>query len=373
MPSLCGGCRDWSLAYRRGVPRRRRFRAPAAVLAAAVLVTGLASCGDESQPDPRQPVLDHVTANVIAPAFADLAARSDDMSDTIGSLCTGPTEASAGAAREALMATRQAWSRTRPYAFGPGMTLGLADSVDHWPVLAAQLSERIDAGRISRTQFDAADFGEIGLPALEQVLFEPTLTADLQGSVQDKAHNCGYLREASARVAELTQSASQQWAGYGTAFATGGADSVTQLVTSAAQYGLLTSDAMLSVPAGLAGRTPNLDLVREGLAARGVLDIRDGLSALRALYTGDGTVAGPGLGSLVAARSADTDRLVRDAIATADARVAELGSPLRDELAANSPELRAAVAALKDVQRRFSTDVAQLLGVTVTINDSDGD
>lgn len=353
---------------------RARIRSPFAATAAlvALALTGCTSPAGSTQGQGREAVL-QLSAGQIASGYADLATGTAALERAATVLCTSSGVATATAlaeARAALRTARTQLAAVRPYGFGPAMSNAVADQLDHWPVLARPLAARISDGRTSGAQLDSAELGEIGLPALEQVLFDPQLAAAFGGTVVQRAHTCGYLRAASARVARLSATVAGEWEQFGPELAGGGRDSLTTVLTSMSQYIQLAEDGMLAVPAGLAGRDAAPETAHEGPAHLGVTNLRSGLASITDLYTGGD---GAGLSRLVADRSAQTDAAVRASLAAAADRVAALPAPLRSTLVQDVPAVQSAVTALKQVQRMLTTDVAQLLGISVTVNNSDGD
>jgi predicted lipoprotein len=126
------------------------------------------------------------------------------------------------------------------------------------------------------------------------------------------------------------------------------------------------ADTRLKVAVGYDDVPPNPGAADTGPAQRGLDDMVDELDGALASY--DAVLAAD-----LAAQSEDTaDRTRRGMVAGRDALVA-LPRPLSAAVESELPAARNAVTALQDSKRALATEVASLLGLTLTFSESDGD
>jgi len=152
-----------------------------------------------------------------------------------------------------------------------------------------------------------------------------------------------------------------------------GVDAVVNALISAAE--LLVS-VRLAKPLGL-DKTPAVpapELVESPRSDASMDDIVAVLDGIESVYLGRrGATSGVALALAVAERNAGADERMRTALETARAAVKAVTQPLRIAVVDPASGAVAAHAALRDVKRTLSTDIAGALGTGVGFNVTDGD
>lgn len=364
------------------MPRAPSLVVPAAL--AALASTLCLSCGAPAPASDRRDVLRDLTANVILPTYRDLADRSGDLRRAADALCASPSDDGLRAARDAWAAAREPLQSAWLFHFGPAMDLAIQDYLDYWPARP----DTIEASLASAATIDAAWIDTLGapsrgFPAIEYLLFDPArddaaLVAYL-GDAGEGARRCTYLAALAADVESQSARLRDAWepdrGGYASSFADGGELAMQVSVFYNAVFGATEAIKVrkIGTPQGReAMGVPQPDLAESRFSDRSVEDMLDAMRAVRSVFTGTrGARDGLGLEDAIAELRPDA---VPDVLARIDAAIAALETlprPFDAHLADAivEPVYQTVVA----VVRVMSTDVAALLGVTVTFTDTDGD
>jgi predicted lipoprotein len=339
-----------------------------------VLIT---ACGSTPLGDgPRKAVVRNLVDQVIVPTYADVAARTAELSAALDALEAAPDETRRETARAAWRAARIPWKESEAAVFGPAKDLRLEGAMDQWPADPAAI-EAVLAGTDELTDGFVAELGanKKGFHGLEQVLFAATPL---------DARRLRYLAAAGRALAADAARLHAAWRDeYAARFIEAGDvesihATIKAVVDTFVNEGVaLTeriSDTRLGAPMGKAsGGTPRPELAESPASENSVADMAASLRGVRNLYFGtrDGT-PGHGLDTLVESASPVIGKQVRLEILAAVDAVAAL-PPLGEALAAGDPRLETAYLAVKELKRALAADVTAALGATLKFNDNDGD
>ncbi len=184
-------------------------RASAVALAAATALVA-AGCGDD--PPARADVVGDVATDVAVPRFESFARATDDLSEQIEAVCTGPDNATVDEALDTIESTRQLWLSTQATWTGPVMERRSPAVVD-WPIRVADIEALIERSAPGEITADVignnVGADTRGLTAMRWVLAHDDV-AELLGDERW----CDYLRgnaevitsEADLIVADWTES-----------------------------------------------------------------------------------------------------------------------------------------------------------------------
>lgn len=377
-----------------GVAPPRRALAGALV---ALGVLGAAACsgsGEQSDAPPaadRGEVLAALVDDVVVPGYEDLAGTAAALAGVTEDLCATPTEANLGSARAAWDGAQGAWARTAAYRVGPVESLRLAPriayAVDADKVRA--LAEDPDGPGLVTVELLTGKGADLrGLRAVEQLLFAPADVAALT------PRGCSYAAAASRLVADATAELLTAW--------TDGVDGEASARDQLARPGdggmwesesegyedLLDStlaalttvvDMQLGPASGATTETPEPQEVDAAPAHRALADVADELTSVAAVYGDPGAAPPAGLAALVVSAAPSTsDEAIRSDLAAAMEDVAAVPAPMYDLDAsdAGSPSMRSLASAYEHslaVRSALATEIASLLGLTVSFSDADGD
>ncbi len=379
---------------------RHRRRDPLArwLVAAVASLVVLAGCsGDETgdagdaadtaaESVDRSEVVEMLARQVVVPGYERLAASTRDVATSTAELCAAPTSDSFAAARSAWDEAASAWASTAAYRFGPveSLRLGARISYEVDPDKVDELARDTDApAPITVDSLEGRGADQRGLVAVEQLLFTPSEVAQLT------ARQCSYAAAAAELVARASEQVLAAWVD-----GVDGQPPVLEQLIDPGDEGMWSSDTealedLLNGSLAALGTVtdmqlgPTLDASApepepepdRGAAQRGLLDVRDELASVAAVFGDAGAPAPTGLAALVAARSDEraADRIggdLRAAISEVDSVVA----PTRPTDAVDErPALERADANARAVATALRTEVASLLGLTVSFSDADGD
>lgn len=357
-----------------------------AAVAVLGLAWGLTSCSEDKEGDSAfgdRAVVEHVALQVAIPTHQALAEAAGALADRLSAMCAAGHNAALADAREAWRATRNAWHHTEAFGFGP-VDMSRLGSAIAWPADHEAIAETLaEVEADEAVSIDAAFVANLGssrkgLGALEMLLFDPW--TDSEAFTAAEARRCAYAEALALDVDRAATALSMEWvSSYGPAMAAADADPfprqqavIDALVNRHAEQaeGLLVSS--LGGPLGEKTEgVPQPDDVSHWRSAHARAEIAATLEGMRAVYTGvDG---GPGLNDGIRRRQ---PALAADLLAAFDAAITAVRAieePLKVAVVEDPEAVRAALEATREVKRLIAADVANVLGVTRTFSDNDGD
>lgn len=351
------------------------------VIACALLF----ACQEPGQVPLRRDVVASLAEQVMLPTHAELEARASELPAAIDPLCAEPTMARLTAAQTAWRAVRVPLGRGNAFAFGPIDDEHIRTAIDFWPSRVESIDATLEM-QVEPTPetIDALGVTSKGLPTIEYLLFDPVggdaaVLAALDPATPEGAYRCSYVRALAVDVATRTSELHRAWADgfvrelaeeserYPTAQSA--VDDVLNHLVFAVQD---MTDMKLGRPLGdKTGGVPQPDIVQSRFSDNALADLGSDLEGASAVWIG--AEGGLGLGDAVASRNAALDSRVRDQIDVATQSVASLTTPLRLAVVDDPAPVEAARADIRELRRLLEVDVANVLGVTITLNDNDGD
>lgn len=363
-------------------PTRRAFLS----LSAAAL----AACVDRRQSTQAQ-ALNDLVALVLLPAWAEVAARADELASRCEALRDRPGEDTLRNARSAWSEAHRAVRVASVVRAGPYATERFEGAVDYFAFSPPALERALAnvPGIADEAYIDTVGSNAKGLPALERLLFSrPVDDVALRASLHDAVGptpRCHYVAAVARFAATASRRTHAAWRdNYGPQLRTAGAGSTeftreSQATTLLFNELVKAIDALrferLLVPFGsMNGGAPLPDAVEAPVSDRSLDALRDGLRGATALYTGRLVATrGAGLSAVVAASSAALDDAVVADFVRCTTALAAVPGPLRTAVTDARPAVQAALDALLTLRTRLTTDVFGLLGIQSTFSDRDGD
>lgn len=367
---------------------RVRTRRAAAVLAAAVL--SLTGCSDDPSdgPDTAAPatsssgvatpagsaeLLAAVTDEVIVPGYREMVDASAALADGVRSACAAG--GAAGLGPDALETTRTqyrearaAWRSTLAFRVGPAMKHRLMPAVD-FPVEPDKIEELLASEEPITVELVSSQGSDRrGLRAVEAVLFAGDGSTM---STTDPARRCAYAAAAAQLVREAGDRVLAEWSDYRAELVGTPADSLADLVNETIFTLEGVVDGPLAVALGVTAGEPdpaaaNVDAADPGPDRRALADAVADLDGVLEVYT---ALIAP----LARLQSADAAERVESDLRSAHGLLVDAPDPLATAAATANDELVAAHAALDAARISLETEIASLLGITLTFSDSDGD
>ncbi len=351
---------------------------------AGVLVVGALGVGvacPEAAPDHRAEVVANV-AQTVAVDLDQALVNAGALREAIGELCAQPDPTTLDGAQQAWMDLRAPWKRALALPFGPIVDDGFDGAIDFWPARPTSIEGALAGGASSQADLDALGVASKGMPAIEYLLWDPLGSDPALLALYTAAEGpqrCAHVGLLAADVELRLTELDTAWGGFAEQFEQAGSSELFPTLARAIDS-LLNAmiaglhdidDPKLLAPLGQAVGVAQPDLVESRFSDRSLLDARDGLAGFATAYLG--SESAPGLTLVVASESGEVDRRVRAALAAAEQALADVPEPLRTAIV-DSPELvTAAEQAVHELRTVLTTDVASLLGVTVSLSDNDGD
>jgi predicted lipoprotein len=302
----------------------------------------------------RDSVVSAVTADVIVPAYAQLAASLNELQRSLEGLCASPDDASKlDAAQLAWRAASADWSRTRAFRFGPAMDLRAMSKIK-FPVDADKIDKLITSDApVDSASVAALGADQRGLSGIELVLF---------GDQAVSTRRCQYAVSAAGPGVAAADAVVEQWR---TDPPTDTKQFIDDVINGAVFALTDVGDSQLGVASGDVSGTPQFAEVDSGPARQSLADMAAMLDSV------DLVMASDALSALVAAQSADTMTRVRAELDSARSALDDIAEPLfsTTDVAALSNAYKAVRVPLTTVR----AEVASLLAVTLTLGDADGD
>lgn len=345
---------------------------------------------DETTAVDRSEVVAAAVDDVIVPGYEALAARTAELVTATETLCGAPDEQKFTDARDAWSAAQSAWARTAAYRFGPIKDLRLlariayAVDTDKVARFAAESTESLTADELHGKGADLR-----GLNAVQYLLFTPTTVAELSPRACSYAAAAATLSAAAAdevRVAWVdgvdgeAPAADQMKEPGGDGMWSDSTEALEDLLNGS--LGALTTvvDMQLGPVIGVDGEEPDPQGTDSGAAHRLSQDMLDEIAGIQGIVSGvSGTDDdGASLAALVAAAGAErTAESMSTTLSSAADSIGAAGTPIHDlDPVADQramDDLSTAYDLLRGLRTTMSTEVASLLGLTVSFSDADGD
>ncbi len=374
-----------------------------AVLCVGSLLAGCSDGNDDSNGDggdgnsdvtaaDRGEIVTAAVDDVIVPGYEKLADETAALVTATEELCASPTDETLAGARDAWETAQSAWAHTAAYRFGPIKDLRLlarinyAVDTDKIAKFAAVSAEPVTADELHGKGADLR-----GLNAVQYLLFTPAMVAELTPRA------CSYAVAGAALSAAAADETRAAWvdgvegeAPAAEQMKNPGDDGMWSDTTESLEdllngvLGALTTvvDMQLGPAIGVDGEAPAPQEADGGAAHRLSDDMLDEIAGIEAIVAGvdgeGGQGGGGGLAALVAAAGAErTAESMIEVLANATEAITRAGSPIHDldpavDTAAMD-DLTEAHELLGGLRTTMSTEVASLLGLTVSFSDADGD
>lgn len=340
-------------------PRSTAFFVLSAVAALAAVPACSSSSGEVAPAPSREAAASALTAEVIIPAYEELATDTDALVTAIEGACSGataPDETQRTSAQDAWREAQDAWVSTRAFRFGPTKQLRAMSKIAY-PVDTEKLAELVGGSEpldVEALRETGAD--QRGLGAVEWVLF---------GAEPIDARRCELAASASLLVAEEADLVVERWKGEAAVDPNERiADAVNGMIFALGEL----ADMKLAAAAGGVSGTPAPEEADAGAAHNALNDMQSMIDSVDQLRSGGPT---GGIGALVAGVEEEPDERLVDELTALRNAIAAIAPPLAE--ATDSAQLTAAYEAALTPLVTLRTEIASLLGVTLQLADSDGD
>lgn len=369
-------------------------------------LTGACGGGSDTSPsgdaapqlDP-QAVLRDLGDVVIVPTYRELHARAQTLTGAARALCTtAPSADTLAAAQDAWRAVRVPWKQSEAFAFGPVADLRIDTAVDFWPIRTTSVDAEL-AKTTPVPEDYAATLGDTvrGLPVLEYLLFDAEggdeavlarlIAQDEEGNDQP-SRTCDYALALAVDIELRARTLLEAWeadggdfagelarAGMGSQAYPERAQAINAVVNAFVQLVQEVEGIKLATPLGLRdGGTPQPQTAESWRSANSRQDALDNLAGVRSMYTTTyGERSGASFHDAVAVLDAELDAAILAQMDAAEAALRAIELPLAQAVVDTPEAVDAAFQSTKELLRLMSVDMVNVLGVTLSFSDNDGD
>lgn len=369
-----------------------------------VLLFSFLACGpnddnDPTNPGPGEPVVDlaaaradfaeNVANEIIIPAYETIAPLSDDLRTAIDAFTQTPDEANLTTAQTALKSIWLAWQDVAIYQFGPAESVTLRNALNTYPVDDAKVETNINEGDYILGSLDNKD--AVGFPAIDYLLNGlATDNATILSfyTAADAENRITYLKELATTIDAKLDATLNGWKTSGdnyvetfTAETAQGTDvgSALGLVVNAIdqQFQRFTRDGKVAIPAGVrSAGVPRPTATEAFYGGYSVELLVASLKAYERLYLGIGADDTDRTGlhdylELLDAKDVAAD--IKAQFTTTIQRAEGLNDPLNEEIENNLDKVLDVFLDMQTLVPLLKSDMASLMGISITNQDNDGD
>ena len=334
----------------------------------------------------QEALLAHLSADLIVPAYADLADATASLKGALETLTTAPNATQLATARESLRAAWTAWQATSAFEFGPASLVILRSSVNIYPTSTQQIEDNILTGNYELEAINNLDAK--GFPALDYLLNAEADTTTV--AALEDADRAAYLMAVATDLDNLVQQVYQAWlptggnyqATFNAATGTDAGSSLGALINQLNYDFELLKNAQIGIPLGkrtLGEAQPMRTQAYYGGYSAQLAKAR--LQGIHALYYGIGADDSNGLGlddyvkafNLVFDGETELSEAIANQMARTEAAVNALPDPLSEAVTNQASIVESAWNEIQAQLILYKTDMPSALGVLITYQDNDGD
>ncbi|MGZ3883135.1 MAG: imelysin family protein [Bacteroidia bacterium] len=349
------------------------------LLAACMILLGVASCKKSKDSDPvtpntnnnqtatvtpKQILLDEGT-NVIINTYTDLQTKITTLYNACVQFSNTPTDPNLGTCKQAWKDARQAWEQCEGFLFGPVETDNIDPHIDTWPVNFARIDSVLSsASPYTSAYINALEDGLKGFHPVEYLLFG---SGGNKMASQFAGRQKELLIALATNIQTLTQSLAASWnpqtaGNYYTTFTTAGTNSVYPTVKDAYTEML---DAMIDIAdevgdskmkGPFVAQDPSLE--ESPFASNSIKDFTDNIISVQNIYLGKyGSTDGKGLEDLIKPNNLSMDGTIKQKISAAITSLGNITVPFGQAITTQQTQVQNAINAMADLKSYLENTV----------------
>lgn len=353
----------------------------------------IASCGEEQSGSSvsiqdQQALLANIGDNIIVPSYQNLDSKVADLLAEMENFKSDLSSENFAVLKTSLKEARLAWQWCNFYDFGPASEIGLASTINTFPVDKDAIERNIAGDDFNLESVAAAD--ERGFAAIGYLLHGAGESdAEILQQFVDVQTRVDYLDQLIRQVTESVNSVYQRWDSdqdnyietFKTATGTNVGSSLSLLTNALTQsFERKTRDGKIGIPVGL--RTlgvpvPNsvealyagysVDLVQENLKAYQNLFLG---TSLREASSGNGDSY---LTYLELLENMSLSNEIKERFEKSVSAVNLLNEPYQEEVQNNPNPSNTVIAEIQQLIVLIKSEMASTIGISITFQDNDGD
>ncbi len=345
-------------------------------------------CSDEDpNPTPdlaaeRGKMANHVASHFIKPAYVNLADAADQMEVAMQDFNQEPNTETLDLLRDALKTTWLSWQDAAIYQMGPTENNALRAAINLYPADVTKIEENISSG--SYTLGAISNQGAEGLPAIDYLI--NAIEADQVIDQFAEPGRMQYLATLIAQLKNLTFKVSEEWSDGPfliefTSERARGSDvgSAIGLLTNAIDlhFQRFLRDGKVAIPAGVRSAGVPRPQAIEALYGDYSRDLLvRGLQAYIDLFEGDGLTGTEGVSYFKYLDILERNIIAEDLrmrFSDAQQKSQDLNPSFTTQIETNNEALVEVFLSLQQIVTQIKSDLASVLGITITNQDNDGD
>lgn len=333
---------------------------------------GFSSCKDDNPTDINtydfQPILGHLSQNVITETYIDLHAKSELLVDAVTSLQADATASNLEAARQAWRNTRKPWEQSEGFLFGPVSTNGIDPSIDSWPVNVVDLEAVLSSGAVlTKAYIDGLEGTLKGFHTIEFLLWGENGDKTIETFT---AREFEYLIATSQSLESDTYNLQYSWNSTGENFQ----NEIAMAGESGSMY-ISQKSAMQEIINGMiaiADEVANgkiydplsqLDITLEEsrFSANSKEDFKDNIRSIQNLYEGKYLMDGSGISDFILSKDADLDAHIKAEIQASIDLIDAIPGTFTQAIFDNPAAIEAAQESVRHLQEELESEVKPLI------------
>lgn len=333
---------------------------------------GFSSCKDDNPTDINtydfQPILGHLSQNVITETYIDLHAKSELLVDAVTSLQADATASNLEAARQAWRNTRKPWEQSEGFLFGPVSTNGIDPSIDSWPVNVVDLEAVLSSGAVlTKAYIDGLEGTLKGFHTIEFLLWGENGDKTIETFT---AREFEYLIATTQSLESDTYNLQYSWNSTGENFQ----NEIAMAGESGSMY-ISQKSAMQEIINGMiaiADEVANgkiydplsqLDITLEEsrFSANSKEDFKDNIRSIQNLYEGKYLMDGSGISDFILSKDADLDAHIKAEIQASIDLIDAIPGTFTQAIFDNPAAIEAAQESVRHLQEELESEVKPLI------------
>ena len=333
---------------------------------------GFSSCKDDNPTDINtydfQPILGHLSQNVITETYIDLHTKSELLVDAVTTLQEDATTSNLEAARQAWRNTRKPWEQSEGFLFGPVSTNGIDPSIDSWPVNVVDLEAVLSSGAVlTKAYIDGLEGTLKGFHTIEFLLWGENGDKTIETFT---AREFEYLIATSQSLESDTYNLQYSWNSTGENFQ----NEIAMAGESGSMY-ISQKSAMQEIINGMiaiADEVANgkiydplsqLDITLEEsrFSANSKEDFKDNIRSIQNLYEGKYLMDGSGISDFILSKDADLDAHIKAEIQASIDLIDAIPGTFTQAIFDNPAAIEAAQESVRHLQEELESEVKPLI------------
>ena len=329
----------------------------------------------------RQDIAIHLTSNLILPAYQDLSQKAVALNQAASILSADATDENLNDLRAAHQALWNCWQKTSLFYFGPIVSNGLRAGVNTYPTDPDKIETNITTGTYQLGSLGNQDAE--GLPALDYLLNNVDEITPLGEFTEERLD---YIFTLTTTILEQVQIAETEWDNGSFKDNFTGSDATGTDVGSS--LGLIVNgidlhfqrfvrDGKVAIPAGLRSAGVSRPQSVEALYGKYSTSLLlTSLNAYKDYFDGKSNVRNDGPSILEYLRQIGQEALadqIDNHFTILIDKVELLDASIAEQIEIDNDALIDVFLSMQDLVAIFKSDMASVMGISITNQDNDGD